>query len=150
MRLHPIVRRWDKFLRGYKIEDAHQAALQHPHTFHRPTNKEISQVRVGSYVKICVSQTTRSRKDFSAERFWVNVTLVMPRFIVGLVANNLIYIPSHLLAYGDVIAFQRRHIYEIQPPDQKDVIYQEHGEPASNIGGVPAPLHITKLKAKLN
>lgn len=67
-----------------------------------PTPEELAGIQAGrSIVKIC-------RND---ERFWVVVTRVLAKRVVGTVDNHLVY--NKDLPAGTEVAFEKRHIYAI-------------------------------------
>ena len=64
-----------------KAEDAQKLANLYPETFEAPTDEELSSIKPGMFVKICVQP----------ERFWIKVSEVKDDTIEGTVDNQLIY-----------------------------------------------------------
>ncbi|PRC93501.1 hypothetical protein [Solimicrobium silvestre] len=86
------------------FSDAQQMHKMYPATFEAPSSDELSEVRVGSLVKICADDI---------ERFWVKVTDVKGDRLQGTVDNNLLHSDAHQLKSDDVVSFELRHIYQV-------------------------------------
>lgn len=89
---------YDKFI------DAQKMARKHPSTFEAPSFSELERIKPSDWVKICVA---------NLERFWVIVLSVNDEHITGTIDNHLIHTDIHELKYGDVVAFEKKHIYAI-------------------------------------
>lgn len=87
-----------KTLRG--LVDAQEMSHSNPDTFEAPNEDELSAIRPGDHTKVCKG----------GERFWVFVTSVTPKRVIGRVANQLIF---NDLKVGETIALERRHVYSI-------------------------------------
>ncbi len=81
------------------LVNAAQIAIEHPETFHRPDDYELSQLKKGQIVKVCDG----------GERFWVVVTKATHPMFVGEVNNMLMFTDD--LHFGDLIAFHADNIY---------------------------------------
>lgn len=88
-----------------KVEftDAQEKYRKHPETFDAPTEKELDKVEVGGIVKVCLDH----------ERFWTIVKEVEGNRIKAEVNNDLLFTDKHGLRCGDIISFEKRHIYSI-------------------------------------
>ena len=78
-------------------------AKQHD-TFWAPSAKQLKQVKNGSTVKICNGK----------ERFWVKVEGRQKKMFIGHIRNNLLF---STYTFGDMIAFEEKHIYDISYND---------------------------------
>ena len=83
------------------MTDAQEMAKLNPDTFEAPDKKDLSLIKEGDSVKICVGK----------ERFWTTVLKVKGENIEGSVDNDLV--TENGLSYGDTIKFEKRHIYSI-------------------------------------
>jgi len=86
-----------------KFVDAQEMAKLYPATFEAPDQPELDDLQAGQNVKVCIGD----------ERFWVMVGKVTGDVIEGMVDNYLINTDIHCLKYGDVIQFEKRHVYSI-------------------------------------
>lgn len=83
--------------------NAQKEALKYPDSFEAPSREELSEVRVGSFVKVCTE----------GERFWAIVKDVSGQAVKAEVNNDLIRTPVHGLSCGDEIEFDLDDIYAI-------------------------------------
>lgn len=83
------------------FEDAQALALAHPSTFEAPSPEVLAGLQVGHFVKVCVGR----------ERFWVKLTALDGDRLTGHVDNDLVRTDQHGLRCGDVVQFERRHVY---------------------------------------
>jgi hypothetical protein len=90
-----------------KFVDAQKMQEQHPFTFEAPTQEELEKILPGDIVKVCVEP----------ERFWCIVKYVETATIIAEVNNDLVYSDIHGLVCGDLITFEKRHIYNTCPPE---------------------------------
>jgi len=88
-----------------KFTDAQLMAVRHPDTSTAPTQKELSRIAIGDYVKICAMDW---------ERFWVLVTGIKGELLTGEVNNDLLMAVFHGLRCGDAVVFERRHVYQVE------------------------------------
>ena len=72
-----------------------------PNTFQVPSEKEIDNIKINDFVKIC----------YGNERFWVKVIYMDGKIIYGAIKNNLII--NTYLNYNDIIVFNICNIYSI-------------------------------------
>jgi|SaaInlStandDraft_5_1057022.scaffolds.fasta_scaffold133566_1 hypothetical protein len=77
------------------------ALAKHHDTFWAPSAKQI--------VKICNGK----------ERFWVKVEGRQKKMFIGHIRNNLLF---STYTFGDMIAFEEKHIYDISYNDQKFIV----------------------------
>lgn len=87
--------------------DAQEMHKKYPETFFVPTHGDLDTIKIGDYIKVCIKQ----------ERFWASVTEIDGNTIKAIVANELVNSPEHLLRYGNFIEVEKRHIYDILPPE---------------------------------
>lgn len=92
------------------FEDAFALQKQHPLTFQIPTEAQLRRIREGDLVKVAA-------KD---ERFWLNVAKAEFPHFEGRVANNLFFAAAIGMDYGDSVAFEARHIYDIDTVEQQE------------------------------
>ena len=81
--------------------DAQEMAENNPETFEAPEAEELSQIKEGTYVKVCNGE----------ERFWMQVNEVDGEKITATVSNNLL--GDYGYDFGDVVTFETKHIYSI-------------------------------------
>lgn len=81
--------------------DAREMARQHPGTFKVPFPSETDRLRPGDLVKVCVNDV---------ERIWVRVEEVKGETILGRVNNEPL---MEGLESEDLVAFEKRHVYDI-------------------------------------
>lgn len=81
--------------------DAQEMAQLHPDTFEAPSTEELNQIKEGSIVKICNGE----------ERFWTTVIKIDKSKVTAAVDNQLL--GDYDYDFGDVIEFEKRHIYSI-------------------------------------
>jgi hypothetical protein len=92
-----------KSYKTVKFEDAQQLAKKYPNTFSAPSQKNLDNIQVDTFVKVCVSD----------ERFWVKVTKIIKDKLCGIIDNDLIFFDIHGLNCGDKINFYKKNIYQI-------------------------------------
>lgn len=99
-----------------KFEDAQELHTSHPGTFDVPSVVELYKITTGMFVKVCTGH----------ERFWVRVMGVTGNEIRGAVDGKLMNRFKHGLKLGDVIKFEKRHVYAILPAlDAKPEVKQD-------------------------
>ena len=82
-----------------QLKDAQALGRQHD-TFYAPKRRDLEKVKKGSVVKICDGK----------ERFWVRVENQKDNLFLGTIQNNLLL---STYTYGDMIAFEKKNIYDI-------------------------------------
>ena len=87
-----------------KLVDAREIHKKHPTTFDVPDDDDMARIAPGWMVKLSANR----------ERFWVEVNSVVPE-LTGVVRNDLI---TPKLRRGDVVAFKRNNVYDIEKPRQ--------------------------------
>jgi hypothetical protein len=92
---------------GFKLVDAQDRHFRYPTTFEVPSVEELLALKVGTSAKIAIEDP-----DGHTERFWVTVVGKSDRGFVGSVGNNLLYVP---LAFGELVAFEKQHVFRIDP-----------------------------------
>ena len=70
-------------------------------TFWAPGTKELEDLKVGHFVKVCDNE----------ERFWIEITKINKDKLEGRVDNDLVY--THPFKCDDIVKFEKRHIYDI-------------------------------------
>ena len=65
----------------------------------------------GDYAKVCAEFDEHN--GCTGERFWVKITWADSGQYQGVIDNNLCHTEAHGLRYGDLIAFDYRHIYNL-------------------------------------
>ena len=83
--------------------DAQEMHLLHSKTFDAPTKEELDNLEQMDHVKICCGD----------ERFWVQIRLICGESITGVVDNILVHTLAHGIKNGDLVKFEKRHIYSI-------------------------------------
>lgn len=84
------------------FENAREMSKKHPETFYAPSSQELSKLKEGHFVKVCVN----------SERFWCEIVEVdqESESIKASVANELIYSD---IAVGEELSFKFENIYDI-------------------------------------
>lgn len=84
------------------FENAREMSKKHPETFYAPSSQELSRLKEGQFVKVCVN----------SERFWCEILEVNQESesIKASVANELIYSD---IAVGEELSFKFENIYDI-------------------------------------
>lgn len=142
MKLHPLVKRWDKLPKPYAMLDAVQRSRLSPDSFQCPLPAEIAQLKVDAHVKICiVDESITDLNRTYAERFWVRITALDPKRIVGVVDNDLVFLPPSFIKLGDVVALQRRHILNIYDAQAAKEAQAHARKAMGNIGMVIAGMN---------
>jgi hypothetical protein len=85
--------------------DAQTMARQQPTTYEVPDDQELADISVGDCVKVC-------RCD---ERFWILITETSARYLVGEVNSQLIAPDNLPLKVGQLVRFERRHVFAADP-----------------------------------
>ena len=86
-----------------KLENCNKRSKQYPTTFWIPSTAQLDALRVGDLAKV-ISQ---------GERFWVYIHERKGNDFVGKIDNDLDGTDRHKLKYGDLIAFKRENICDI-------------------------------------
>lgn len=87
--------------------DAQEMHKKYPETFFVPPQEDLDAIKIGDYIKVCIS----------LERFWASAIEIDGNTIKAIVANELVNSPEHVLHYGNFIEVEKRHIYDILPPE---------------------------------
>ncbi len=84
--------------------DAQEMAKQYPKTFTAPSLKELQEIQIGHFVKVCVEK----------ERFWCKVLDISDLDnLLCQIDNDLVFTKVHKLKCGDILVIQTRFIYAI-------------------------------------
>jgi hypothetical protein len=83
-----------------RFVDAQAMHRKHPTTFEVPSAKQLTELKVGDFVKI----------NANHERFWVKLTRVNGKKLEGVVDNKLI---QRGLKLGQKVRFETKHIYSV-------------------------------------
>jgi hypothetical protein len=81
----------------------------HPQTFWVPDDDTLAAIVPGWLVKLCAGR----------ERFWVEVSEVTETLLHGRVGNVLVFPEEHGLDLDDEVTFERRHVYDVAPPEEQ-------------------------------
>lgn len=100
----------------YQLADGEARHRESPETFEIPTAKERNSVTAGDSVKLIFEITDGSRTQ--VERMWVKVTGMKEGLFEGLL-NNDPFCTDELKA-GEPLAFEARHIIQIERADETD------------------------------
>lgn len=95
----------------YRLDDARVRAAESRYTFFIPSESETAAVRVGDSVRLTFEWLTDVEK-YGGERMWVEITRIDGETLTGTLDNEPF--EKGKLQRGDVIAFERRHILDIQ------------------------------------
>ncbi len=87
------------------LTNARLMALEHPETFHLPSDAAIKKVNPGDFVKVAI------KNGDGAERFWTQVSGFEGRKWFGRIANDLVF---QDLKRGDAIQFLKKNIYDVE------------------------------------
>jgi len=86
-----------------KLENCNKRNKQYPKTFWIPSMSKLSSLQVGDFAKVIAP----------GERFWVIIRERKGNEFVGEINNDLVGTDLHKLKYGDLIAFKRDNICDI-------------------------------------
>jgi hypothetical protein len=81
-------------------------ARKNPDTFHAPSEEDLSNIVVGSFVKVCYELPPPE----TGERFWAIVLEVCGGTITAKVDNLLLSAPFRV---GEIIIFEKKHVYDV-------------------------------------
>ncbi len=87
------------------FENSQYMAVMHPKTFEAPDKDSLDGLNDGDYVKVCAVK--------GAERFWTKIIAIEGDKIAAEIDNDLVHTHWHGLKCGDLIYFQKKHIYQI-------------------------------------
>lgn len=108
----------------WTLEDVTEIAKEAPYTFYLPSNTVISQLKVGSVVKLMFSCDVENENGWSAERMWVEVKERDGDDFKGILDNDPYYIPD--LKAGDLIEFKRFHILQTDIDETEPDIVEKY------------------------
>lgn len=91
--------------------DAEFMAKEHPDTFETPEEEVLSALVVGDVVKVCDG----------AERFWTVIKEIDFEGTITAEVNNTL-VGEQPYNYGDVVQFERRHIYEVHSKQDTELM----------------------------
>ena len=83
------------------LVNAKEIHVQHPNTFHYPSEQQLENIFVGSWVKI----------SNGIERFWVIVVEIINDKFIGKIDNVLIFDEGY--NFDDLIEFELINVYDI-------------------------------------
>lgn len=92
-----------------ELTDAKQMAIDHPDTFQRASEAELSELKPTDFVKVCANP----------ERFWIQITEVSGVLLKGRVDNDLISTDKHGYEYEDEVIIHIDHVYNIKTLQEK-------------------------------
>ncbi|MBK7362631.1 MAG: DUF2314 domain-containing protein [Micavibrio sp.] len=90
------------------FEDAQNMKRLYPATFEAPSEKELNNLNIKDFVKVCVRVPNREEGMPESERFWVEITKIDGDTITGKVSNDLVYIK---LKHQELISFHKNNVY---------------------------------------
>lgn len=103
-------------LKFYTLADAQHRAMMAPSTFERPDDKSLGAIAPGDFVKLCFEPPL---EEMIGERMWVKVTEVGDEQLTGKLSNNPFYLYFQaVLELGDLVVFERRHIFALYPKEK--------------------------------
>jgi hypothetical protein len=86
---------------AFNFVDAQAMHNDNPERFSVPSKKDLDKLDIGDVVKVCDGR----------ERFWTIITEVNGDFIKASINNHLLQ--DYKGSVGDIVEFEKRHIYEI-------------------------------------
>ena len=86
-----------------KLENCKKQNKRYPQSFWIPSMEQLDTLRVGDFAKVIAP----------GERFWVYIHEHNGNNFVGEINNDLVGTDLHKLKYGDLIAFKRENICDI-------------------------------------
>ncbi len=81
------------------LNDAQKMGKEFP-KFEAPTREVLGSIKVGDCVQV----------SNNYDRFWVKLTTVEGETLIGTIDNKLV---GPLGKYGDVLMFEKRHVYNL-------------------------------------
>jgi hypothetical protein len=100
---------------SWKLDDARPRALANPHTFYKPSDEVISQLKPGDLAKLIFLLENPGSDEPEAERMWVVITDREVDRFSGLLDNDPSYIRD--LAYKAPVVFEAKHIIDTSLTD---------------------------------
>lgn len=96
-------------IKTFQFRDAQQLAAENPGTFETPSRNQMERLSIGDFAQV----------NAEGERFWCRVIFTRGNDVLGIVDNDLDEIDKHGLQGGDIVAFEKRHIYKVLPDDKR-------------------------------
>lgn len=93
-----------------RLRNAIEMAEQHA-KFDTLSLEKRANLAIGDSAKVCAIVGTGD--EIRGERFWVDITAADTGRYQGKAANELSHSAAHGLYFGDLIAFDSRHIYDV-------------------------------------
>lgn len=90
--------------------NAQQMQRNYPDTFEAPTQDELDNLKAGDYVKVSAGD----------EKFWCFIKAFEGDDIIAEINNDLVRTDRHGLSCGDIILFQKRHVFSTNVPDARN------------------------------
>ena len=113
--------RADELYRGYSLIDSEAQHRAHPETWETPAAEWLDRIGSAWWVKIGVDHPSQP-----GERFWCRVEGVAADGIHLKVAQPDLWLSDlHDVWDGDPLTVQRRHILDLQPPADGDVVWDD-------------------------
>ena len=85
-----------------QLVNAQEMAKAYPETFDAPAKEELSNLKVGDSVKVCIN---------NKERLWVSITEIAGVELKGTIDNCPITIDD--VSFGDTILLKEENIYSV-------------------------------------
>lgn len=105
----PIYNLWRRYFGTYSLDDPRRTHKEAPYTFYLPSKARQDSVGPGDLVQLVFCSKPMSLKH-GAERMWVKVTDVTPKYVIGALRNTPLDMPQ--LKVGSEIRFQPFHIID--------------------------------------
>ena len=91
-------------IRGLPFVNAQKMRERHPETFEAPSYEELTAIKPGDYLKVCLNE----------ERFWTKVVSISRDAIIATVENDLVI---NNLPCDTLVEFHKHHIFTTHLPE---------------------------------
>lgn len=110
---------------SWVLVDADPIAAENKYTFYKPSRALIATIKPGNDVKLIFRFTSNDPAAPGGERMWVRVASLEPD---GSFRGHLNNQPMHIkdLHPGDTVAFDARHIINIEDVDENDNLVERY------------------------
>ena len=95
----------------YQLIDGEAMHAAYPNTFGLPSKEQLSEVRIGWFVKAGFEM-----EGWGTERMWVEVTSLDDGKFTGVLNNDPIFIPPALLKCGDLVVLEPCNVLSTLEP----------------------------------
>lgn len=106
-------------MQGYTLENIKELNRQSPRINPRPTDEEISNLKVGDLVKLIFKLDTPTENGFNGERMWIIIREISGNTFKGELNNE----PYHLKSVkcGDIVKFTKDNIATVWNDNIKNI-----------------------------